>query len=135
MESTKPKMKFRQIFFCDMAIQEVNTGKFTLVGLFRSITAPAFPHNHSRMHIFFELTDVEKMPASIKLIIKNPDGKTIAESGGPFVSQDKVSNINVNFVLLGLPLEQPGDYLVEAMINNDVVSSSILPVLKSPTTS
>ena len=128
-------MKFRQIFFCDMAIQEVNTGKFTLVGLFRSIIAPAFPHNHSRMHIFFELTDVEKMPASIKLIIKNPDGKTIAESGGPFVSQDKVSNINVNFVLLGLPLEHPGDYLVEAMIDNDVVSSSILPVLKSPTTS
>ncbi len=134
MGSMKPQIKFREIFFCEMVIQDVNTQKLTLIGLFQQIVSHVFPIIHSRMHVFFELTDIEKTPTSIKIAIKDPNGRQIVENGGPYDSQSKAPNINANFVLLGIPFEQPGDYSVEAIIDGEVIASRVLPVVKIPTT-
>ncbi|MCK4232776.1 hypothetical protein KAX21_07490 [candidate division WOR-3 bacterium] len=119
------------IVVCDNIIREEHTRKLSLMGLFNSIKATTFPIRHAKMHIYIALTDY-KGDAEATLKFLNPEGEELAKLSGPLRFANKLSVLELNFVINGMVFPKPGAYTIEFLVNDQLVVSRDIQVIEPP---
>lgn len=112
---------------CDDVRQEIG-GKFSLMGIFESISAPSFPVIHPRFAVWNEWSGGRgEFTAQIRLL--SPDRKTVlSESASRFTlyhENQRHRDITLRF---NTTFSAPGTYWIEMLIDGKEVASVPLPV-------
>lgn len=127
MAVTKIKPRLSYTIVCDDVRQELG-GKFSLMGLFESIYANAFPAVHPRFAIVNEWTGGEgEFRAGIRLLSTNKQ-EVLSESEASislFSETQRHRDISVRF---NTTFPTPGTYWIEMLIDNERITLVPLPV-------
>jgi hypothetical protein len=112
---------------CDDVRQELG-GKFSLMGLFESISAGSFPALHPRFAIMNEWSGGRgEFVAKIRLLA--PDRKTVlSESEAKFSLASEAQRHRDISVRFNTTFAAPGTYWLEMLLDKDQVSLVPLPV-------
>jgi hypothetical protein len=127
MATNKVRPTLVHTILCDDVRQETG-GKFSLMGLFESISAGAFPALHPRFAIVNEWTG-GRGEFQMKIRLLAPDRKTVlSESEAKltlFNETQRHRDISVRF---NTSFPAPGTYWLEMLLDNDQVAMVPLPV-------
>ncbi len=127
MASIKIKPNLVHTILCDDVRQEMG-GKFSLMGLFETISAGTFPALHPRFAIVNEwLGGRGEFQAKIRLL--TPDRRTVlSESEAKFAlfnENQRHRDISIRF---NTSFPAPGTYWLEMLLDNDQIALVPLPV-------
>ncbi|MEK6744449.1 MAG: hypothetical protein AABZ15_12600 [Nitrospirota bacterium] len=112
---------------CDDVRQEMG-GKFSLMGLFESISAVSFPAVHPRFAIMNEWTGGRgEFTAKIRLLA--PDRKTvISESDAKLALFNETQHHRDISLRFNTTFPAPGTYWIEMLLDNEQIALVPLPV-------
>jgi hypothetical protein len=127
MANNKVKPNLVHTILCDDVRQELG-GKFSLMGLFETISAGTFPALHARFAILNEWSGGRgEFIAKIRLL--TPDRRTVlSESEAKFAlfnESQRHRDISVRF---NTSFPAPGTYWLEMLLDNEQVALVPLPV-------
>lgn len=124
MSKIKPALSYT--ILCDDVRQELG-GKFSLMGLFESISAHTFPAYHARFAIVNEWHGGRgEFSARIRLLA--PDRKTVlSESASRFSLYSESQRHRDISIRLNSTFSVPGTYWIEMIIDDDQVA--LIPLL------
>ncbi len=127
MASNKIKPRLSYTILCDDVRQELG-GKFSLMGLFESIYANAFPAVHPRFAIVNEWTGGKgEFKVKIRLLSTNKQ-EVLSESEAAlslFSETQRHRDISVRF---NTTFNTPGTYWIEMLLDDERVSLVPLPL-------
>ncbi len=127
MATTKIKPRLSYTLLCDDVRQELG-GKFSLMGLFESIYANAFPAVHPRFAIVNEWIG-GKGEFAVKIRLLSPNKQDVLSE-----SESKISLFNETqrhrdiSVRFNTTFSVPGTYWIEMLLDNERVSLVPLPL-------
>jgi hypothetical protein len=81
------------------------------------------------MHIFVSLTDYQG-EAEGRLRFVDSNGKTIAQTQGKLAFPDKLGTVDINFVINGMVFPKPGTYIIEFLVNNNIIGQRKIQVIQ-----
>ncbi len=115
---------------CDLAIREAETGKFSLIGIFESITTAALPTLHPQLSVYVKLTDAEgHYPLRLELVqLETATIVARAESG--LDVKDRMGSVELVLELRNLTFGEPGLYEFRLLANDRFVGSKTFQVIK-----
>ncbi len=127
MASTKIKPRLSYTLLCDDVRQELG-GKFSLMGLFESIYANAFPAVHPRFAIVNEWTGGKgDFTFKIRLLAPNKE-EILSESEAKislYAETQRHRDISLRF---NTTFSAPGTYWIEMLLDNERVCLVPLPL-------
>ena len=127
MANTKIKPKLSYTLICDDVRQEVG-GKFSLMGLFESISAMTFPAMHHRFAVVNEWTGGQGEFA-VKIRLLAPDREQIlSESIAKLILYSPTQRHRDVSIRYNETFKVPGTYWVETLIDDEPVGLTPLPV-------
>lgn len=99
---------------CDDVVRDRTTGKSTLVGVFRSVSARSYPTVLPRLTVWLELTsghgDTELRLGLRRLSRDRPEGELVFGTGMAVNFPDPLTVLDLSVDVLSLGLPTPGDY-------------------------
>ena len=105
---------------CDNAYTE-SGGKRALVGLFNNINARSFPATHSRMCVYFSVTDIKpKTKFKLDIVHSETDEPIVSMGGGPPPNINPTTICDFVFELRNVTFPEPGRYYIR-LWGNDLV--------------
>lgn len=113
MDTPKPPPTGLAIVICDQIIEDKQTHKKSLIGIFNQIAAPQFPCRHPRLAVFVSLTEGRGASQARLRIAHEETGQTVAELTGQLQFADVHTVAELTFDLVGLTFPQPGLYAIE----------------------
>jgi len=120
MASTKIKPRLSFTLLCDDVRQEMG-GKFSLMGLFESISSHSFPAMHHRFAIMNEWTG-GKGDFTVRIRLLTPDqGQVLSESETKlslFSETQRHRDISIRY---NTTFKVPGTYWIETLLDNERV--------------
>lgn len=127
MVNTKTKPNLLYTLLCDDVRQEVG-GKFSLMGLFESIYANAFPAVHPRFAIVNEWTG-GKGEFSVKIRLLAPDREQIiSESEAKLALYSETQRHRDISIRFNTTFKAQGTYWIETLLDNERISITPLVV-------
>lgn len=107
------------IQLCDEVIEDKQSNKKSLIGLFNNINVRSFPALHSRMCILVSLTEVRgKMPIELSIVYADsPQDKPLLKLKGSIEATDPLVVHELVFRFQGLPLLKAGKCLIQLTSN------------------
>jgi hypothetical protein len=122
---------------CDSFVQDAATGKFTLVGIFNTISAPMFPTTHHSLSLFVSLTDAEGDYEVRIDLVKVKDNLVIARVPPPgeslrLTSQNRLAYHEFVVTLHGLQFSEPGEYEFRLFVDGRAVALRRIWVQQMP---
>ena len=117
------------IIICNEVIEDKWTNNKTLVGLFNSIGAPSLPANHPRMFIMASLTD-GRGEWPFALTIESPSGQPLFKAEGQIRFDNPLVVHDVVVEVRGLPIPEAGEYRVELLCGQRLLTSRRFSVLQ-----
>ena len=108
MTATKPVPKSLGILICDSVIDDRETGKKTLVGIFNTIGVIKLPCVHPELHVFVSLTDGYGAYKAKLSCVNLDSGDKVFEIQGDIKFEDPNTIVDLNFALKGLVFHQLG---------------------------
>lgn len=118
MVSTKIKPRLSFTLLCDDVRQEMG-GKFSLMGLFESISSHSFPALHHRFAIMNEWTG-GKGDFTVRIRLLTPDqGQVLSESETKlslFSETQRHRDISIRY---NTTFKVPGTYWIETLLDNE----------------
>lgn len=123
--------KILAMVICDEIIEDKRTNKKSLIGIFNQIVAAHFPARHSRMHIFFVITNGRGKYKAMLQQTSLSDMKVLAEIAGEFELADPTQIAEYSFELLNVSFPQEGKYSFELLLNGQPVMERVFEVIKS----
>jgi len=123
----KAKPSLVHTILCDDVRQELG-GKFSLMGLFETISAGAFPAVHPRFAIMNEWSGGQgEFTAKIRLL--GPDRKTVlSESEATFALFNENQHHRDISLRFNTAFPSPGTYWIEMLLDNEQIAVLPLPV-------
>ncbi len=117
------KPKFLALVVCDSIIDDRETNKKTLVGIFNNIHTQKVPHIHPELHVFVSLTDGHGVyRAKLECLHRESGAKTL-ELQGDIKFENPNQVIELNFALKGVPFTQFGDHNFDFYCDNQIIAS------------
>lgn len=122
----------------DYATVDHSTGKFHVLGAFRTIQAKEFPFQHKRMCLALilegEIAD-SRNPHDLTVTLTDEDGNPIFSMRGAFELPESLHGIpphcNLLFEFNDLPFENPGEYCFYVTVNDaELQDSTVIQVVK-----
>ncbi len=128
--SDKPSPTGLAIVICDQIIEDKQTHKKSLIGIFNQIGAGRFPCRHPRMAVYVSLTEGREAYAVRLRVGFEETGQTIGEVTGQieFANIHAVAELHFNLVNLTFP--QPGLYAIEFYCDDLLVLERRFQVLQ-----
>jgi hypothetical protein len=108
------------MLLCDYVIRDGETNNKSLIGIFNRIVAPRYPVRHDRLHAFVALTDGRGEYAA-RMQIRGPKGEVIFGSDGKIFLADPLAVAEINFLVRGLVIPEPGRYVVEFICEGELL--------------
>jgi hypothetical protein len=131
------------ITFADMVIQQVGTGKYSLIGCFNQYFSNGFPFIVPPFITFVSITNVKgKFEKQISVTARFEDSKTghvlanvtaLVGTTQPDYQFAGTEVIEVPFPLPQFPVAQPGVYSIVVLMNNELIGRRNLPINPAPT--
>jgi hypothetical protein len=120
------------MLLCDYVIEDKQTNKKSLIGLFSNISAKQFPAAHHRMNVFVVLSDGHGEYKGELRCIKAVDENQISTMKGPVPFPDPNAVLELNFELFGLTFPEPGDYLMQFLCDDEIVVQRKITLTELP---
>ena len=122
---------------CDYALIDQN-GKLSVIGIFERIWVDRFPAVHPRLHLVLRLkgkrTEIGDHP--VRIVLYDPEGREVLHSDGMVQIGEPpagVTEVEAGAVLaFDVPLERPGTYSFDIMIDGNHLSSVPVAVSQMP---
>lgn len=111
------------LLVCDTAIQDSQSKKYTLVGVFSEITAHNFPAIHSSAWLYAKLIGCEGEYITRVDFARVSDQKVIISGEGNLIAHDRHASVDCAWSLPRLPLEVPGEYEFRLWMNDKFISN------------
>ena len=127
--SARPKPILLNMVICDQILQDVRTGKKSLIGIFNRIHSHVVPFAH-KLDVFVSLTEGNGTYSSELKCLKADTNEVIAKLNGPIELVDPHDILEVNFVSLNLIFPSFGNYRFEFMCNDTSIGFARFEVLK-----
>src|SRR5579885_2560907 len=109
-DGKKPPPHSKAILLCDQVIVDAMTGKTSLIGLFDQFRFPAYPVILPPFWAFLQLVDgIGRCTLTVELIDLH-DGSHAHRLTVPLTFPERTNQVNVPFLIAGLPLPHPGGY-------------------------
>src|SRR5262245_28225048 len=94
----------------DSVIQDRLTGKWSVIGIFDRILAPAFPVVHPSVAFYVKMRDLQGR-YRIKVEVRDVADKRVGVIEGPPIDvKDPAQAFELGIGLANVPLERPGKY-------------------------
>jgi len=101
----------KSFILCDKILQEIEGGKYSAIGIFDRIGAPAFPCAHGPFGLILLITDAHGEYNFVVDLVHIETNQLIARAAFPkFVSSDALNSINVGLQFPRLEFPSPGRY-------------------------
>tara|TARA_B100000315_G_C14594085_1_gene597663 strand:+ start:5988 stop:6392 length:405 start_codon:yes stop_codon:yes gene_type:complete len=128
--SLRPSLQ--AIVVCDTIIEDRNTGKKSLVGIFTHLASQAFPCNYPSMSIYFCITDAEgNYTFSLTLVHLDQD-KQIAKSTLPMITiKDRLQIVDYGITMLRVQFQTPGRYDFRLFANDEFIGNKDFIVIQA----
>jgi Family of unknown function (DUF6941) len=128
MGEAKIKPRLNYTILCDDVRQELG-GKFSLMGLFESIYANAFPAMHHRFAVVNEWTG-GKGVFSVKIRLLSPDREQVLSESVTTITllneAQRHRDISVRF---NTTFKTPGTYWIESLLDEERVGVTPFPIV------
>lgn len=125
--------KINAMLLCDSIITEVGTNKKSLIGIFESIYAQAFPCKHYKLSIYIKFTSAQGKYNFRLELIDLSSNKIIGRGGIPELNvSDKLDSYELAFNLMGLKFDQEGKYEFRIFADGKIFGNKIFSVVKAP---
>jgi hypothetical protein len=98
------------IIVCDSIIDDRETGKKTLVGIFNRLGAVQFPCQHPSLAVFVSLTEGQGPYNAQLQCLKANEDKPILQLEGRVEFKDPKAVVELGFTIGGMIFPQPGIY-------------------------
>ena len=109
-KNKKPTPILLSINVCDMVIRDELTKKVSLIGLFNTIKAGAFPTQHHLFHVYVALTNGHGQYHTSLSIVDVTDNNPIMSVEGSLDFVNPLQVLEINFGLQGLRFDKAGKY-------------------------
>ena len=94
-------------------------GKTALVGLFNNINARNFPATHSRLCVYFSVTDIKpKTEFKLDIVHSETDEPVVVMGGGPPSGVNPTTVCDFVFELRNVTFPEPGRYYIRLWAND-----------------
>ena len=114
----------------DAVIQDRQTGKWSVIGIFDKIYGPDFPCVHPTLALYIKFADAQGR-YRVKVEFRDSEDKRIsAFEGIEFEAKDRLRGGDLGFSTHGLPLQKPGRYQFQLYLNDEFSASVPLDVFK-----
>lgn len=120
------------MLLCDYVIEDKQTNKKSLIGLFSNISTKQFPASHHRMNVFVVLSDGHGEYKGELRCIKSDDDSQISTMKGPVPFPDPNAVLELNFELFGLTFPDPGDYFMQFLCDDEIVVQRKITLTELP---
>src|SRR5438094_8144169 len=119
----------KSFLIADTVIQDRMTGKWSVIGVFDRVMAPAFTVFHP-LALYLKRGDME-VRYRIKVEFRDAADRRVAMiEGSPIDVTVPAQTIEVGFHAPPLQLEKPGKYQFQLYVNDDFVASASLDVVQ-----
>lgn len=118
----KPKPILLAFLVADTIIEDVNTKKKSLIGLFNSICATKFPFSHPEMNIFLSLTEGYGDYTVNLACARSVDEKILFKTEETIHFKSPTSVLEINFTLRNVSFPEPGKYSFQFFCNHDILA-------------
>jgi hypothetical protein len=131
MENVKPAPTGLAIMLCDQIIEDKQTSKKSLIGIFNQLGAAEFPCHHSRLSVFVSITEGRGSSDARLRIVNEETDKPVADVRGQIQFPDIHSVVEICFNFGMLTFEMPGLYSIEFYCDDNLVLERRFHVLKT----
>ena len=117
---------------CDTVIEDRQTGKRSLIGLFDRLHAPSFPCMHPALSVLVTLTNVGgELPCEIACR-HSESGETAFAAKGKVNFQDPNRVVEMVFSFNGVRFPKPGRYDLQVLVDEMLIMTRPLWVVPLP---
>ena len=110
------------MLICDGAHREPGSGKWTLLGLFNSINAGAFPTSHPQMIAYLALRGAEgKIPLRLQMVAADRKDEPLFKIEAELTVGDPRLVADLVIPVRGVTFTKAGEYLLQVYANNQFV--------------
>ncbi|MBQ27523.1 MAG: hypothetical protein CMH81_05205 [Nitrospiraceae bacterium] len=128
--SLRPSLQ--AIVVCDTIIEDRNTGKKSLVGIFTHLASKAFPCNYPSMSIYFCVTDAEGDYTFSLTLVHLDQNKQIAENTLPTITiKNRLQIVDYGITILHVQFQSPGRYDFRLFANNEFIGNKDFVVIQA----
>ncbi len=118
MAAAPPPPVLLAILVCDTVIEDRDTNKKSLIGLFDRITAEGVPVQHPSLNLFISLTNGHGVAEGALRVIKSDTDEALTELSGPIEFPDPMTVVEMVFVLRDLVFPEEGEYRFQFFCND-----------------
>ena len=128
--SLRPSLQ--AIVVCDTIIEDRNTGKKSLIGIFTHLASKAFPCNYPSMSIYFCITDAAGTYTFMLRLIHLDQDKQIAEGTLPPIEiKDRLQIVDYGITMLRVQFQVPGRYDFRLFANDEFIGNKDFVVIQA----
>ena len=98
------------IIVCDSIIEDRESGKKTLVGIFNQLNSKSFPCTHPALSVFISLTEGQGCYQAQLQCVKSAGDEPILTLEGPVDFQDPKAIVELGFNIRAMSFPGPGTY-------------------------
>ena len=118
------------LLVCDMVIQDRQTNKRSLIGLFDRLFANQFPCVHPQLSVFISLTSGRGTYQCEVRCRNSEDGTPAFSAKGPMTMNDPMQVVEMVFNMQGVRFTEPGHYWLECLVDEVPVMMRRITVTK-----
>lgn len=118
------------IVICDLIIEDKQTHKKSLIGIFNQIGTTNFPCRHPRMAVYVSLTEGRGQYDVRLRIAQEATGQPVGQVQGQMQLNDIHAVAELNFDLLNVNFPAPGLYAIEFYCDDALILERRFQVLQ-----
>ncbi len=128
--SLRPSLQ--AIVTCDTVIEDRNSGKKSLIGIFTHVAANSFPCSYPLMSIYFCITDAEGSYTFTLKLIHLDQNRQIAENTLPPIEiKNRLQIVDCGITILRVQFDTPGRYDFRLFANNEFIGNKDFVVIEA----
>lgn len=117
---------------CDGAHRDLGTAKWTLLGIFSSVTASAFPTTHPQMIAYIALTRAfGKVPLRFQIVAADRKEEVLYKGDAELTVSEPLPVVDLVIAARNVNFTRPGEYLLQLFSQDHFLAERPIMVLKS----
>ena len=106
---------------CDTVIEDVESGKKSLIGLFDHVHTSHLPSIVNELNVFLSLTDGHGSPAAELRCVNSASGEELFRTEGEVEFPDPLSVVDLHFRFQGCEFPEEGEYRFQFFCGGDLL--------------
>ncbi len=113
----EPPPEVLAMVICDMVIEDAESGKKSLIGLFDHVQTEELPSLLNELNVFVSLTDGRGQPSALLRCIRSEDDQVLFSARGQIEFPDPLAVVDLHFRICGCEFPTEGEYRFQFFCN------------------